>query len=131
MICLGQFSNLGFFFILNSSTFVSGGPSGLNYEDGPVSCQTIHFPLLGPFSSTFMDRPLWPKTVYSDLTRQFRSSVILRTNNSKYPKLLHLKKAYKNQMLKLFQYVYDCNGEVECCSLQVQRFNWCQDYFCN
>ena len=37
----------------------------------------------------------------------------------------------KNQMLKLFQYVHDCNDEVQCCSLQVQRFNWCQDYFCN
>ena len=56
--------------------------------------------------------------------------VYSKTHKSKYPKLIHLKKAYKNQMLKLFQYVHDCNGEVDCCSLKVQRFNWCQDYFC-
>ena len=46
----------------------------------------------------------------------------------RYPDLSVIQKAYKSQMRKTFQYIYNCN--TNCCNLTVNRFVWMKKYFC-
>ena len=46
----------------------------------------------------------------------------------KFPQLNTIENAYRSQMRKTFEYVYNCN--TDCCSLASNRFVWLKKYFC-
>ena len=45
---------------------------------------------------------------------------------------MYVKTAYKDSILQLYKYIYNCENEKDCCELEIEsnRFQWCKEYFC-
>ena len=51
--------------------------------------------------------------------------------DEKYPGLSQLKRIYKPEMFKIFNYIHNCQTVRKCCTLKVLRFEWTKKYFCS
>ena len=51
----------------------------------------------------------------------------------RYPELKIWRLAFRDQMIKMYQHIFQCTAEIECCRIQFDensRWKWLRKYYC-